>query len=73
VQPGNVPLVEHDPELHDIIEKEKNRQWKSLELIASEVRRGGRVISRAHGPGQLIRMSRGEGARSLFEGNSVVN
>lgn len=37
VQPGNVALEEHDPELFDIIEREKNRQWKSLELIASEV------------------------------------
>ena len=26
-----------DPELADLIEKEKNRQWKSLEMIASEV------------------------------------
>jgi glycine hydroxymethyltransferase len=36
-QPGNVPLEQHDPEMFDLIEKEKNRQWKSLELIASEV------------------------------------
>ena len=26
-----------DPELADMIEREKNRQWKSLEMIASEV------------------------------------
>lgn len=30
------PLSEHDPDLYDIIEREKNRQWRSLELIASE-------------------------------------
>ena len=35
--PGNVPLAVHDPEIDDIIEHEKNRQWKGLELIASEV------------------------------------
>ncbi|KEG14835.1 serine hydroxymethyltransferase [Trypanosoma grayi] len=29
-------LIEHDPELADIIEKEKARQFRSLELIASE-------------------------------------
>jgi glycine hydroxymethyltransferase len=29
-------LAESDPELFDIVEKEKNRQWKHLELIASE-------------------------------------
>jgi glycine hydroxymethyltransferase len=34
--PGNTPLQEHDPEMYDLIEKEKNRQWKGLELIASE-------------------------------------
>eukprot|EP01138_Halocafeteria_seosinensis_P013787 gb/GECG01014079.1/.p1 GENE.gb/GECG01014079.1/~~gb/GECG01014079.1/.p1 ORF type:complete len:478 (+),score=71.48 gb/GECG01014079.1/:1-1434(+) len=33
---GNTPLKEHDPELYDIIELEKHRQWSCLELIASE-------------------------------------
>jgi len=33
---GLVSLEEHDPEMYDLIEQEKNRQWKSLELIASE-------------------------------------
>ena len=32
----NAPLAEVDPVLLDIIEKEKNRQWKGLELIPSE-------------------------------------
>lgn len=32
----NAPLSEVDPTLVDIIEKEKNRQWKGLELIPSE-------------------------------------
>ena len=36
--PGNTSLKEHDPDMHKLIEQEKNRQWKSLELIASEVR-----------------------------------
>lgn len=34
--PGQVPLSEHDPELFEIIEHEKHRQWSGLELIASE-------------------------------------
>jgi glycine hydroxymethyltransferase len=34
--PGQTPLEVHDPELHDIIELEKHRQWSGLELIASE-------------------------------------
>mmetsp|Transcript_8898 Transcript_8898/g.14827 ORF Transcript_8898/g.14827 Transcript_8898/m.14827 type:complete len:476 (-) Transcript_8898:86-1513(-) len=33
---GLVSLEEHDPELFDLIEQEKSRQWRSLELIASE-------------------------------------
>eukprot|EP00271_Cylindrocystis_brebissonii_P000131 TRINITY_DN1017_c0_g1_i1.p1 TRINITY_DN1017_c0_g1~~TRINITY_DN1017_c0_g1_i1.p1 ORF type:complete len:593 (-),score=111.00 TRINITY_DN1017_c0_g1_i1:683-2215(-) len=32
----NAPLAEIDPEISDIIEHEKNRQWKGLELIPSE-------------------------------------
>lgn len=32
----NASLAEVDPTLVDIIEKEKNRQWKGLELIPSE-------------------------------------
>ena len=35
---GRNPLSEADPELQDIIRKEKNRQMTGLELIASEVR-----------------------------------
>jgi glycine hydroxymethyltransferase len=31
-----MPLKEHDPEMFDLIEQEKSRQWRSLELIASE-------------------------------------
>jgi len=33
---GLMSLEERDPEMFDLIEKEKNRQWRSLELIASE-------------------------------------
>lgn len=54
LQPGNVSLESHDPELFDLIEKEKNRQWKGLELIASEVRTvrpiPARCASTHHGP-----------------------
>lgn len=34
---GNTPIEEVDPLVADLIEKEKNRQWRGLELIASEV------------------------------------
>jgi len=32
----DLPLDKQDPELFDIIEKEKYRQWAGIELIASE-------------------------------------
>mmetsp|Transcript_15433 Transcript_15433/g.23288 ORF Transcript_15433/g.23288 Transcript_15433/m.23288 type:complete len:465 (+) Transcript_15433:35-1429(+) len=34
--PGQTSLLDHDPELFDLIEREKHRQWSGLELIASE-------------------------------------
>jgi len=34
---GNVSLADSDPDVADLIEREKNRQWRGLELIASEV------------------------------------
>ena len=34
---GNLTLAQADPEIADLVEREKNRQWKGLELIASEV------------------------------------
>lgn len=33
---NKVPLSVYDSEIYDIIEREKNRQWRGLELIASE-------------------------------------
>ena len=33
---SDLSLKEADPELWDLIEREKERQWKGLELIASE-------------------------------------
>ncbi|XP_013605725.1 PREDICTED: serine hydroxymethyltransferase 6-like [Brassica oleracea var. oleracea] len=33
---GNQPLSEADPDLHELMEKEKQRQFRGIELIASE-------------------------------------
>lgn len=33
----NTPLQQEDPEIYDLIQKEKYRQYAGLELIASEV------------------------------------
>jgi hypothetical protein len=35
---GNMSLKECDPIIYELAEREKNRQWRGLELIASEVR-----------------------------------
>ncbi len=35
--PQNVALQEADPEIHELIKKEKRRQINGIELIASEV------------------------------------
>ncbi|CAE6198075.1 unnamed protein product [Arabidopsis arenosa] len=36
---GNTPLVSVDREIHDLIEKEKHRQCRGIELIAAEIDR----------------------------------
>lgn len=33
----NTPLQQEDPEIYELIQKEKYRQFSGLELIASEV------------------------------------
>jgi len=33
----NTPLQQEDPEIYELIQKEKYRQYSGLELIASEV------------------------------------
>lgn len=42
-------LEQADPEIYDLLQREQTRQWKGLELIASEVRR----ISRSDPPALL--------------------
>ena len=34
--PGQMPLAEHDPEMHSLLQLEAKRQREGLELIASE-------------------------------------
>ena len=45
----NTPLQQEDPEIYELIQKEKYRQYSGLELIASEV----------CPPAALIRFDRG--------------
>lgn len=57
---GNMALAECDTEVAELIEKEKNRQWRGLELIASEVR----VFAPARSEMRPVRVSHASAAKS---------
>jgi len=69
---GLVPLSEHDPELYDLIEKEKNRQWKSLELIASE-NFTSRAVMDCLGSALTNKYSEGIPGARYYGGNEIVD
>jgi pyruvate/2-oxoglutarate/acetoin dehydrogenase E1 component len=65
---SNQPLAECDPDVADLIEREKNRQWRGLELIASEVQRTHRVLFVTEEPvqGGFAQALAGRVASTLF-------
>lgn len=69
---GLVSLEEHDPELYDLIEQEKNRQWRSLELIASENFTSKAVIE-CLGSALTNKYSEGLPHARYYGGNEVVD
>eukprot|EP00188_Purpureofilum_apyrenoidigerum_P003046 Plantae.Rhodophyta-Purpureofilum_apyrenoidigerum.ctg30909.p1 GENE.Plantae.Rhodophyta-Purpureofilum_apyrenoidigerum.ctg30909~~Plantae.Rhodophyta-Purpureofilum_apyrenoidigerum.ctg30909.p1 ORF type:complete len:464 (+),score=92.45 Plantae.Rhodophyta-Purpureofilum_apyrenoidigerum.ctg30909:185-1576(+) len=69
---GNVHLEEADPEVFDLIEKEKARQWKGLELIASENFTSQAVID-ALGSVLTNKYSEGYPHARYYGGNEVVD
>jgi len=69
---GLVPLKEHDPELFDLIEQEKNRQWRSLEMIASENFTSKAVIE-CLGSALTNKYSEGLPHARYYGGNEVVD
>lgn len=71
-QPGNVSLAEHDPEMFDLIEKEKNRQWKSLELIASE-NFTSRAVMECLGSALTNKYAEGLPHARYYGGNEIVD
>jgi len=69
---GLTPLSEHDPVLYNLIEKEKNRQWRSIELIASENFTSKAVIE-CLGSTLTNKYSEGIPGARYYGGNEVVD
>lgn len=69
---GLVSLEEHDPEMYDLIEQEKNRQWKSLELIASE-NFTSRAVMECLGSALTNKYSEGVPNARYYGGNEIVD
>eukprot|EP00613_Pedinella_sp_CCMP2098_P014039 CAMPEP_0171763182 /NCGR_PEP_ID=MMETSP0991-20121206/49129_1 /TAXON_ID=483369 /ORGANISM="non described non described, Strain CCMP2098" /LENGTH=468 /DNA_ID=CAMNT_0012366847 /DNA_START=23 /DNA_END=1429 /DNA_ORIENTATION=+ len=69
---GLTPLAEQDPELYDLIEKEKSRQWHSLELIASE-NFTSKAVMQCLGSALTNKYSEGYPGHRYYGGNEVVD
>jgi len=69
---GLTPLSEHDPVLFDLIEKEKNRQWRSIELIASE-NFTSKAVFECLGSTLTNKYSEGIPGARYYGGNEVVD
>lgn len=65
-------LEEHDPELFDLIEQEKSRQWRSLELIASE-NFTSRAVLDCLGSALTNKYAEGLPGARYYGGNEVVD
>jgi len=69
---GLVSLEEHDPVLYDLIEQEKSRQWRGLELIASENFTSKAVIE-CLGSALTNKYSEGLPHARYYGGNEIVD
>jgi len=69
---GLKSLEEHDPVMFDLIEQEKNRQWKSLELIASE-NFTSRAVMECLGSALTNKYSEGLPHARYYGGNEIVD
>jgi len=70
--PGQKSLEDHDPEIFDLIEKEKHRQWSGLELIASENFTSKAVMS-CLGSALTNKYSEGYPGKRYYGGNEFVD
>jgi len=69
---GLVSLEEQDPALFNLVEDEKNRQWKSLELIASE-NFTSRAVMECLGSALTNKYSEGLPHARYYGGNEVID
>jgi len=69
---GNATLLEVDPEMHALIEEEKGRQMRSIELIASENFTSKAVLE---GLGSILtnKYSEGQPHARYYGGNEVID
>eukprot|EP00796_Vickermania_ingenoplastis_P009044 gene9044-6345_t len=66
------PLSAHDPELHDIIEREKARQFRGLEMIASE-NFTSRAVMECLGSALTNKYAEGEAGNRYYGGTEYVD
>lgn len=69
---GNLALRDVDPDVHRLVEAEKNRQWRGLELIASENFTSAAVLETL-GSVFTNKYSEGYPGRRYYGGNHVVD
>eukprot|EP00759_Apiculatamorpha_spiralis_P007507 PhF_6_TR1463/c0_g1_i1/m.2635/K00600/glyA, SHMT; glycine hydroxymethyltransferase len=70
--PQNRSLLEQDPDLFDIIEKEKARQFRGLEMIASE-NFTSRAVFECLGSAMTNKYSEGEVGARYYGGNEFID
>merc|ERR1719229_715598 len=70
--PGNVPLKEADPALYTLVQEEKARQLRSIELIASE-NFTSRAVMECLGSALTNKYSEGQPNARYYGGNEVID
>lgn len=70
--PGQKSLEEHDPEMFDLIEKEKHRQWSGIELIASE-NLTSKAVFQCLGSTLTNKYAEGYPGKRYYGGNEVID
>merc|ERR1740139_386246 len=69
---GNKSLKEHDPLMHDLVQEEKARQMRSIELIASE-NFTSRAVMECLGSALTNKYSEGQPGARYYGGNQIVD
>lgn len=70
--PGQQSLEEHDPELFDLIEREKRRQWSGIELIASE-NFTSKAVMQCLGSALTNKYAEGYPGKRYYGGNEIID